>query len=158
LIINNKLDGILSGPTAFAGILFLITGAFIAFVGNVLFGIAILTFTTFFLTSYSGVDIDTDKRKIKQYNKLFGIIKIGKWTELDQYIGLTLVPIRKVNRIASRSNIVNTTVEKDYRIFLINKMKKPALAIKICKTLERAEDSIDEFSIWLKLPVYSIHR
>ena len=158
MLINNKLDKIVSGPTTFVGILFFITGVIVAYVGNVFFGVAIVVFAAFFLTSFTGVEIDTDARKIKQYNKLFGIVKTGKWEDLDQYIGLTLVPIRKVTRIASRSNLVNSTVDRDYRIFLVNQMKKPALAIKICKTPGQAQNSIDEFSVWLKLPVYSINR
>ena len=158
MIIKNKLENILSGPKIFVGILFLITGIIIALLGNVFFGIVIVLLATFFLTTSSGVEIDIDARKVKEYNKLFGIIKIGKWQDLDQYVGLTLVPIRKLNTIASRANLTNTTVHRDFRIFLVNNMKKPAFAIKICKTPEQAQDSIDEFSIWLKLPVYSINR
>lgn len=77
---------------------------------------------------------------------------------MNSYIGLTIVPMRKINTIASRANLTNTTVKKDYRIYLVNKAKRPAFAIKICKNREQARDSIDEFSIWLNLPVYSVKR
>ncbi len=156
--VDNKLEYILSGPKAFAAILFIFTGIIIALMGHVLFGLAIVLFTVFLLTSYSGVEIDTVNRRIKQYNKFFGIIKTGKWQELSSYIGLTLVPMRKFNTIASRANITNTTVKKDYRIYLVTKAKKPGVVIKICKTRELAQTSIDEFSIWLKLPVFSARR
>lgn len=158
MIINNKLEYILSGPKAFVAILFILTGIIIGLMGHVLFGLAIVLFTVFLLTSYSGVEIDTVNHRIKQYNKFFGIIKTGKWQEISSFIGLTLVPIRKFNTIASRANITNTTVNKDYRIFLVTKAKKPGIVIKICKTRKQAQTSIDEFSIWLKLPVYSAKR
>ena len=158
LIINNKLEYILSGPKAFAAALFILTGIIIVFMGHIVFGLAISFFVVFLLTSYSGVEIDTANHRIKQYNKYFGIIKTGKWKNLNSFIGLTIVPMRKINTIASRANITNTTVKKDYRIYLVNKAKKPAFVIKICKNREQASNSIDEFAIWLKLPVYSVKR
>lgn len=126
--------------------------------GQILFGILIMIFATFFLTSFSGIEIDTTSRRIKQYNKFFGIIKTGSWKNLHTYLGLTLVPMKRVSTIASRANLTTSTVHKDYRIYLVNKSKKPAVAIKICKSREQAQNSIEEFSIWLRLPVYSIKR
>ncbi|MCG6187870.1 hypothetical protein [Maribellus maritimus] len=158
MIINNKLDHILSGPKAFAATLFVITGIFIVFMGHIILGLSIAIFVLFLLTSYSGVEIDTVNHRIKQYNKFFGIVKTGQWKNMNSFIGLTLVPMRRVNTIASRANITNTTVKRDYRIYLVNKAKKPAFAIKICKTRHEAQNSIDEFSIWLKLPVYSAKK
>jgi hypothetical protein len=40
----------------------------------------------------------------------------------------------------------------------VNKARKPAIAIKTCPTREEAQNSIDEFSIWLKVPVFSVKR
>lgn len=158
MIINNKLEYILTGPKAFAASLFIFAGIIIVFMGHVVSGVSISFFVVLLLTSYSGVEIDTANQRIKQYNKLFGIIKTGKWKDLNSFIGLTLIPMRKINTIASRGNITNTTIKKDYRIYLVNKAKKPAFAIKTCKNREQAGNSIDEFSIWLKLPVYSVKR
>jgi hypothetical protein len=134
------------------------TGLVIIWMGQFFLGIAIVILAAFFLTSFSGIEIDTDKREIKPYNQLFGIIRTGSWKKTDAYIGLTLVPMKRVSTIASRANLTTSTVHKDYRIYLVNKAKKPAIPIKICKTREQAQNSIDELSIWLRLPVYSIKR
>lgn len=158
MIVNNKLEYILSGPKVFAAILFVVTGIIFVLMGHIIFGLSISLFVAFLLTSYSGVEIDTTNHKIKQYNSFFSLIKTGKWKNMNSYIGLTIVPMRKINTIASRANLTNTTVKKDYRIYLVNKAKRPAFAIKICKNREQARDSIDEFSIWLNLPVYSVKR
>ena len=158
MIINNKLEYILSGPKVFAAILFVLTGFIMALMGHIILGSTVSLFVIFLLTSYSGVEIDPANHRIKQYNCFFSLIKTGKWKNMTSFIGLTVVPMRKINTIASRANITNTTVKKDYRIYLINKAKRPAFAIKICKNREQARDSIDEFSIWLKLPVYSVKR
>jgi len=88
----------------------------------------------------------------------FGIFKTGKWESLEKYIGLTLIPMKRVYAIYSRSNRRNESVEKEYRIYLVNKAKKPILPLKRCKSFEKAQNSIDEFSIWLKMPVYSIKK
>ena len=157
MLIDNKIDNLLFGPVIFVGYLFLLTGIFVLF-QNILIGIVIIILAAFFTFSYSGVDIDTDNRRLKQYNKLFGLIKTGIWKNVDTFHGLTLIPMRNVTTIASRANLTTSATQKDYRIYMVNKANKPTFAIKKCKTLEQAQKSIDEFSIWLKLPVYSIKR
>jgi len=92
---------------------------------------------------------------LRQYNKLFGLIKTGKWKSFQSYVGVTLIPFTRKESMASWSNRINTTKETDYRIYLVNKARKPAFAIKCCKNMDEARASHDEFSIWLKLPVYT---
>lgn len=157
MYIENKIDRLLTGPIIFVGYIFIITGILIA-IQNLILGIIIAVLAAFFTFSYSGVEIDTSNRRIKQYTKIFGFYKTGKWRHLDAFLGLTLIPMRKVNTIASRANLTTSTIDRDYQIFLVNKAKKPAFAIKKCKTREQAQNSIDEFSIWLKMPVYSAKR
>ena len=121
-------------------------------------GAAFLMVACFLVFTYSGIEIDTDKRRIKSYFKIFGLIKRGKWESLGKYEGVTLVPMKKVHTTFSRSNRQTSTTEKYFQIFLVNKAKKPALPIKNCRTMEQAQNSIDEFSIWLKLTVFSLKK
>ncbi len=156
MIIDNKINKTLSGPSVFLGITFLIPGLVFLINKGWIQSAVSLTIASFLLLSYSGVEIDTTKRKIKSYNKYFGLIKTGKWRPIDNYLGVTLVPMKKIQTIYSRSNRVNSSFKKEFQIHLVNKSKKPALAIKKCKTVEDAQNSLDEFAIWLKLPVYSV--
>ena len=158
MIIDNKTGRILSGPSIFLGITFLVPG--LIFIANMAWisGAISLAIASFLLLSYSGIQIDTERRKIKPYNKYFGFIKTGKWKTIDNYLGVTLVQMNKIQTIYSRSNRVNSSAKKEFQIHLVNKAKKPALAIKKCKTLETAQNSLDEFAIWLKLPVYSVKK
>ncbi len=89
---------------------------------------------------------------------LFGLFRNGKQMSVEPYIGLTLVSMQKVYNMYSRSNRTNRSASDDYRVYLVDKRKKPALPLKSCKTQEEAQSSMDEFSIWLKLPVYSIRK
>lgn len=158
MIINNKIDKTLEGPSIFLGITFVIMGIILLMAANWIFGSLSIIISFFLFFSYSGISIDTEKHLIRSYNMYFGIFKTGKWESLEKYIGLTLIPMKRVYAIYSRSNRRNESVEKEYRIYLVNKAKKPILPLKRCKSFEKAQNSIDEFSIWLKMPVYSIKK
>jgi len=156
--IDNKIQQTFNGPVIFMGITFALTA--IALVFGSLWYLGILSFiiACFLLFTFSGMEIDTEKRMIKPYYMLFGLLKNGKWQSLEKYVGLTLVPMRKVHSVFSRSNRRNDTEIDDFRVYLVNQSKKPALPLKSCHTRDAAQDSMDEFSIWLKLPVYSVKR
>ena len=163
LKINNSIGKTFSGPPLFVGYIFLLTGAGIFFLEGISAGGKVTTaffmvVASFVSFTYSGVEIDTKERKIKNYYCLFGIVKTGKWKSLDLYLGVTLIPMQRIYKIYSRSNRTTSSTEKDYRIFLVSKSKRPAFAIKRCKTREQAQNSLDEFSIWLKFPVFSPKR
>jgi hypothetical protein len=158
LKIDNKIDNAFGRTALFVGGLFLITGAIFIYFEAYIAGIVVQIISLFVIFSYSGVDIDTDKKQIRQYNKLFGLIKIGRWQSTKIYRGVTLIPFVKSESMASWSNRTTTLRTRDYRIFLVNKAKKPAFAIKCCRNIDEAKDSLDEFSIWLKMPVFTFRR
>jgi hypothetical protein len=156
--IDNKIQQTFNGPLIFMGITFAVMA--IALVFNHLWYLGILSFiiACFLLFTFSGMEIDVERRMIKPYYMLFGLFKNGKWQSLEKYVGLTLVPMRKVYSVFSRSNRQNDSEMDDFRVYLVNRLKKPALPLKSCKTREAAQNSMDEFSIWLKMPVYSVKR
>ncbi len=158
MIIDNKIDRAFGKTTVFAGIVFFLIGSLIVIAGGVILGSVALILAAFVIFTFSGVEFDTKYRKVRQYNKLFGIFKTGKWKPYDIYIGITLIPISTFEVMASWSNRISSTKTTDYRIFFVNKSKKPAFAIKKCKTEAKAKSSLDEFSLWLKLPVYSVKK
>jgi len=119
-------------------------------------GIPFLLVACFLLFTFSGVEINTDKQQIKTYYKIFGLIKRGKWISLNKFKGVTLVHMKKTQTTFSRSNRQTSTTNKYFQIYLVNKANKPELPIKRCKVLEEAQNNLDEFSIWLKIPVFSI--
>lgn len=156
MIIDNKIQKTLDGPSIFLGITFLVIGIVLLVAANWALGSVSVIISLFLLLSYSGIDIDTEQQKIRPYNMFFGFFKSGKWESLEKYIGLTLIPMRRVYSVYSRSNQQNVSTEKDFRIYLVNKAKKPSIPVKKCRTPEKAQNCIDELSIWLKLPVYTV--
>lgn len=158
MIIDNKISKTLNGPTIFLGITFLFLGVVFIFQKSWIAGAGFTILATFLLFTSSGIIIDTEKKRIKPYYNLFGIYKHGTWESLDQYVGVTLVPMKKTQAVYSRSNRQTSSTEKYFEIFLVNKNKRPAVPIKKCKTPEVAQNSLDEFSIWLKMPVFSVRN
>ncbi len=156
--IDNKTENAFGKPTVFAGIILLLTGIVVAIAGAIIMGFIVFVIAAFVAFTYSGVEIDTDIRQVRQYNRLFGMVKTGKWKSLSPYIGITLIPISTVEVMASWSNRISSTKTIDYRIYFVDKARKPVFAIKKCKSKEMARNSLDEFSLWLKLPVYSVKR
>jgi hypothetical protein len=156
LIIDNKIEKVFGKTPVFAGIIFLVAGGIMLIAGAFVLGLATLFIAAFVIFTFWGVEMDIKTRRIKQYIKWFGFIKTGKWKSVDSYIGITLIPISTIESMASWSNRIISSKTTDYRIFLVNKAKKPAFIIKKCDTRENAQYSIEEFSLWLKMPVYSV--
>ena len=156
MLINNKISRFLTGPYIFFGLIF-VPGIVIgiserqwAFAGS------FLLVVWYLFGTFSGILIDTEARKFKAYNQHFGLFKSGHWHSIDKYIGVTLVPIKQVYTLHSRSNRSNSSEKREYRIYMVNKAKKPAIHLKSCKTPEDGHNSLDELAIWLHLPVFSV--
>jgi len=156
--IDNKIQRTFPGPLTIIGITFLVLAFGFVISGIWYFGVSFFIFSLFFLFTYSGVTIDTEKRQIRPYYMVFGLLKRGKWIPIEHFVGLTLVPMQKVYSMYSNSNRKNDSVSKDFRVYLVDHRKRPAYAIKACKTEEQAQNSMDEFAIWLHLPVYSVKK
>lgn len=155
MLVNNKISRTLEGPYRFIGYYFVI-GATVALLNQawIVFGIHAV-FGWFLLGSYSGIEIDTEKQQFRSFNMWFGIIKTGKWKPVRKYIGLTLISMNKVYSLYSRSNRSTSSRKMEYRVYFVNEKKRPAIAVKRCKTNDEAQKCMDELAIWLHLPVYS---
>lgn len=158
MIIDNKIEKTFSGPLVIMGITFMTVAIVLVSTHRAIFAVLSFIIASFILFTFSGILIDTKKRMIKPYYMVFGLFKRGKWESLEKYRGLTMVPMKKVYSTYSRSNRKNTTAKNDFRVYLVNKSKKPAFPLKSCKTREAAQNSMDEFSIWLKMPVFSVKK
>ena len=158
MLIDNKIEKTFSGPLVIMGTTFFAVTVILMLTYHWIFGTLSFLIAAFLLFTYSGIEIDTDKRMIKPYYMVFGFLRRGNWESLEKYKGLTLVPMRKVYKTFSRSNRESLSTKNDFRVYLVNKSKKPAFPLKSCKTRQAAQDSMDEFSIWLKMPVYSVKK
>ena len=153
MIINNKLDRSF-GKVGFVSGLILIIAGLVSIKSG--FTIILVFLGAFIAFSHSGVQIDTIKKRIRLYQNIFGVFKTGKWQPIKKFHGVTYSPFNRITQMASLSNQHTTLEEHDYRIFILNKKIKPVYPIKRCKTKDEAQAQLDELSLLLKLPVYSI--
>lgn len=155
MLIDNKLDRSFGKVAFMPGILIALLGCLTI----IQIWPAILIPVGLFISfTHSGAQINIKKRQVRLYQNLFGFYKSGKWKSLDLFNGLTIIPVKRYLKFWSMSNWFTSVEEPDFRIFLINRMKKPDFPIKRCCTLEDAQHRIDELSLWLKLPVFTIKK
>lgn len=158
MLIDNKIERTFSGPMVIMGATFFVVTVILMLTYHWIFGILSFVIAAFLLFTYSGIEIDTEKRMIKPYYMVFGFLRRGSWESLEKYRGLTLVPMQKIYKTFSRSNREAFSAKNDFRVYLINNAKKPAYPLKTCKSREEAQNSMDEFSIWLKMPVFTVKK
>jgi hypothetical protein len=151
MIIKNKLDKTF-GPFGTSTGFFLLLGGIIvtyySFIG--LFISIIGAFVSFTSTSTL---IDTDNKRIKFLNNLFGIIPIGKWIYIkpDMKIGLKkshkgyLAYIRGTQPIGIHIN--------DIRILLYDRDNKQIMPIKKFNSFESSKSELKELNIILGLDI-----
>jgi hypothetical protein len=150
--IKNKLDKTFGSQMAFSGWVLLAFG--VLFIFDVM-GIILVLIGFILATTTDGVCIDSQNRRLKQFSGPFGLPVIGRWENLDNYAGLTVIPWKRKLTTWSRSNRQNNITEEDYRIFLVGRNTKPAFAIKKCETKEQALAEMDKLAELLHWVVWT---
>ena len=105
----------------------------------------------FFGFTSTGSSIDFDKKRIKFLNSLFGIIKVGKWFDIepDMRLGIKKSNIRW--RAYSRTNRIINIPQKDCRVVLYDSDNNPIMDIKKLDSEELADEELKELSAKLGL-------
>ncbi len=155
MVINNKLDGSF-GKVGLASGLLLIVAGIISIIFTTGWTVVLIILGAFISFTHSGTQIDTNKKKIRLYQNICGVIKTGKWYKIESFKGVTVTPFNRITQMRSFSNQQTTLEEHDFRIFILNKKVKPVYPIKKCKTKEEALHELDELALLLQLPVFSI--
>jgi hypothetical protein len=151
MIIQNKLDrtfGPFGSSTGFFMLLGGIIATFYSFAGLI---IAIIgAFAAFTSTS---TFIDTEKKKVKYSNNLFGLIRAGKWIDIkpDMKIGL-----RKSHRgyVGYIRGVQPYSIhQKDIRIFLFGPDNLEIMPIKKLDSNESSKNELNNLSSLLGLDI-----
>ncbi len=156
MLINNTTSRFLTGPYIYFGLIPLLIGIIGLLDQQWIVAIFCLTIAWYLFGTNSGMEINTDKKTFREYNKHFGIFKSGQWKSINQFIGLTVVSMKSVYKVYSRSNRTNASSKTEFRVYFVNEHKKPEHLIKKCNTQEEAQNKMDELALWLHLPVFSI--
>ena len=142
--INNTLDksfgpiGTISGVTMFA------VGIILSFFS--LSGIFLIVIGSFVGFSSTSTVIDYDKRRVRFNNNLFGIIKIGKWLDIEPSMKIGLRQSRRTWRAHSRGSRSVDITDKDYRIILFDSNCKQIMHLMKSASTDSAKAELELLS------------
>lgn len=151
MIIENKLDNKSFGPFASsAGLGFLVIGLIFSFFN--LFGLILAISGAFIAFTCTGTIIDTENKRIRHADYLFGLIPVGKWILLRSDMKLGLKEVRRGYRAYSRGAQPADIHYRDIRIFLYDpNNKKLIIPVKKFRTPEEAKAGIADYEKLLSL-------
>ena len=140
MITKNKLDKP-SGPSGTAAGIFMFFAGLIAAYYS-LTGLILVVLGAFIGFSSTSTFLDTDKRRIKFSNNLFGIIPIGKWIIITPGMSLGLIKSHRGFRTYSRGNRTMDMHIKDYRIILYGEDNKKIMPVQKFDSLDMAQGEL----------------
>ncbi|HAN77493.1 MAG TPA: hypothetical protein DCQ31_06805 [Bacteroidales bacterium] len=147
--IDFRLDYFFGPSGKFAGIILVLVGVItlIQYVGIIfiLFGLLLLT--------YSGTEIDIEKRTFRHYNKLFGFYKTGKIHNLNSIHGIKVTQSKTGFVANSRGGRSFNFTQTDFRILLIGYSKTQRVPVAKFKTKEEAIEAAKNLSLQINLPM-----
>lgn len=151
MIIQNKLDKTF-GPFGSSTGFFLLIGGLVTTYFS-FFGLLIVLIGAFAAFTSTSVQIDTDYKRIKYSDNLFGIIKIGKWIDIkpDMKLGLNKSHRGYVGYI--RGTQPFEIHENDIRIFLFDSNNKKILPVKKFDSVESSRNELINLSSILGLSI-----
>jgi hypothetical protein len=151
MILKNKLDKSFGPSGTFAGYTILVLG--IAATWSTWGGLLLVIVGAFMGFSSTGTVIDTDKKKIRYLNNLFGFIPAGKEIDIDKSMKLGIKESNITWTTFSQSNRSINTLKNDFRIVLCDSGEKEIMEISKSDSFATVKDHLDALSRQLGLEV-----
>lgn len=144
--------GKLFGQTAvYAGYSLIVFGVIIVYFS--LTGLILIFAGLFMALTCEGTIIDFDKRRLKSYTSLFGLIKTGKWYSVDHFARFSIYSSKRSSTTYSRGNVPLTLKSQDIRLALISKDGSKKIVINKYSSFEAARREMNELIKDLKLSI-----
>ncbi|MBE9511085.1 MAG: hypothetical protein IMY71_09420 [Bacteroidetes bacterium] len=144
MITNNRLDKPFGPMGTSAGIFMLIAGVIATYFS--LTGLILVLIGAFIGFTSTSTLIDTDKKRIKFSNNLFGIFPAGQWIDIKPDMKVGLKNIHRGYRTYSRGNRVLDVHSKDIRIMLYGADNKQIMPIRKFDSLDSAKTELESLS------------
>ena len=141
---NNKL-GKLFGPSfSYTGYVFIAAG--IITISYSLTSLVLIIPGIFIAFTYTGTIIDTENKRVKPYTSLFGLIRTGKWIEVNKFSRFNIIKSNKKYTSYSRANLRLDMRSSDIRLLLINKDGTRKVVLNRYSKFEDAQREMNELS------------
>jgi hypothetical protein len=142
MILKNKLDKSFGPSGTFAGYTIFVVGLVTTY--SNWGGILLVIVGAFMSFSSTGTIIDTDKKRIRFSNNLFGFIQTGKWIDIDPSMKLGIKESNITWTTFSRSNRSIDTVKNDFRIVLCDSGENEIMEISKKESHESAKVELEK--------------
>jgi hypothetical protein len=129
------------------GYVFIASGIFTSFYS--LLALTLLIPGIFMTFTYDGILIDTDKKRLKPYTALFGLIKTGNWINADQFTRFNIVKSTKKYTSYSRGSVRFDMKVSDIELLMINKNGSRKVILNKFDNFEKARKEMDELKSML---------
>lgn len=150
MLIKNKLDKTFGPVGTSAGSILFIAGLVVIFNAVGLGTILILTGAFIGFSSTSSI-IDSEKRRIKFSDNIFGFIETGKWLPIEDTMKLGIKESNLTWRAYSRANRSLDIDKRDYRVALFDADNREIIEISKSVSPELAGVKLDELSGCLRI-------
>lgn len=151
MIIKNKLD-IAFGPFGSSTGFFLFIGGIIATYFSI-FGLIIVIIGAFAGFTSTSTFIDSDNKRIKFSNNLFGFISVGKWIDIKPGMKIGLKKSHKGYRAYIRGTQPVGIHINDIRIYLYGPDNKLIMPVKKINSYASSKRELSELSNLLGLEI-----
>jgi hypothetical protein len=143
--VRNYNHGRFFGPSSsFAGYVLIAAG--IIALSNSFLSIVLIIPGIFTAFTYTGTLLDTDNKRLKPYNSLFGIIRTGKWIDVKEFTRFNIIRATRKYTSYSRANVSFDMNISDIRLLLINKDGTRKVVINRYNKFENAQVEKDRLS------------
>lgn len=149
MIIKNKLDKTF-GPFGTSTGFFIMIGGIIATFYSFL-GLIIALVGAFACFTSTSTIIDTDNKRIKHSDNLFGIIPVGKWIDIKPDMKIGLKKFHRGYRAYIRGTQKVGIHYNDIRIFLYDSANKQLVPINKFDSYESSKNELNNLSSLLGL-------
>lgn len=99
----------------------------------------------FMTFTYDGILIDTDRKRLKPYTALFGLLKTGTWIDADRFIRFSIVKSTKNYTSYSRGSVRFDMKISDIELILTNRNGTKKIILNKYANFEEARKEMDEF-------------
>lgn len=141
--IRNHILGKFFGPSSsYAGYVFIGVGIFTSFYS--LLALTLLIPGFFMAFTYNGTLIDTDRKRIKPYTSLFGIIRTGNWIDAHEFARFNIIKSTKKYTSYSRANVEFEMAVSDIELLLTDTTGKRKVVINKFNNFEQAHKEMEE--------------
>jgi len=139
---NNNLGKFFGPSSSYMGYVFIVCGFFASTYS--LMALTLIIPGAFMAFSYNGTIIDTDKKRVKPYTAIFGIIKTGKWIDANQFTRFNIIKATKNYTSYSRANVRFDINVSDIELLLINRNGTKKVILNKYANFEDAHKEMEE--------------